>query len=350
MSSKKIYILCPEDKHPVGGVKQLYRLAFTLNKNGIETYIVHGTKGFKINWFNLNVPIKYFPFLFLKIKSLEKKQSLKNKVKFFLGTLLMDKSLPEKNAIIIYPEVYKKDVYNFLPNDYIIFNQNCYYTFIQFNMLSTDKNNQYSNKNLKGILTVSNDSYNYLKKTFPNTIVERISLGINKTFAYNKSKEKIIAFMPRKLKEDINQIYHILCNNPHFKNWEWQPINNCSEKEVAQILQKSAIFLSFNYNEGFGLPPVEAMACGCYVIGYAGNAGNEYFSDEFSTKIPDRNIIEFVDKLEEIVIKFNENPLSLIDLGKKASLYVQEKYNLEEEENSTLIAINNILKYNEIPL
>lgn len=349
MYSRKVYILCPEDKHPVGGVKQIYRLAFNLNKNGIKTYILHGTKGFKINWFSLNVSIKYFPFLFLKIKSLEKKQTVKNKFTFFLKKLFIDKSLPEKNAIIIYPEVYKKEVYNFLPNDYIIFNQNCYYTFIQFNMLSADKYNQYSNKNLKGILTVSNDSYDYLKRAFPNTTVERIKLGINKLFKYNPDKEKIISFMPRKLKEDINQIYHILCNNPHFKDWKWQPIDNCTEGEVANILQKSAIFLSFNYNEGFGLPPVEAMACGCYVIGYAGNAGNEYFLEEFSTKIPDRNVIEFINKLEEIVIKFNKNPLSLINSGKDASIYVNKTYNLEHEEQSTINAVNKIFK-NEIPI
>lgn len=349
MTKTKIYVFCPEIKVPTGGVKQLYKLAELLSNENYDVFLTHGKKNFKNNWFSTKVKFAYYPYLFYKIYKLTRKDRKKYIFKDFFKELFMDKLLPEPDSIIIYPEIWGDKIHTLTPNKYIVYNQNCYYTFNLFPFLKNNTEHSYSNANFLGFLTVSQDSKEYLNLAFPNQKTERICLGINPSFSFNSNKEKIIAFMPRKLKEDFNQIYHILVNNPHFKDWKWQPIDNCTEEEVAVILQKSAFFLSFNYNEGFGLPPVEAMACGCYVIGYAGNAGKEYFLKEFSTLIPDRNIIEFTKSILERVIMFNENPLSLINLGREASIYVHKTYNLEHEKQSTLKAVNNILT-NEISI
>ncbi|KAA5535827.1 glycosyltransferase [Paenimyroides baculatum] len=349
MPKTKIYIICPEIKVPTGGVKQLYKLAELLSGENYDVFLTHGKKNFKNNWFSAKVQFAYFPNLFYKIYKLTRKNKRKYIFKDFFKELFMDKSLPEKDSILIFPEVWGANIHTLTPNKYIVYNQNCYYTFNLFPFLNNVIEHSYDNTNFLGFLTVSQDSKEYLNLAFPNQKTEPICLGLNPSFSFSSNKEKIIAFMPRKLKEDFNQIHQILVNNPHFKDWKWQPIDNCTEDEVATILQKSAIFLSFNYNEGFGLPPVEAMACGCYVIGYAGNAGKEYFLSEFSTIVADRNIIEYTKVLLDKVITFNENPLSLINLGKEASVYVHKTYNLAHEKQSTLNAVNNILK-NEIPI
>lgn len=39
-----------------------------------------------------------------------------------------------------------------------------------------------------------------------------------------------------------------------------------SDTEIAAVMQKADIFIFSSQNEGFGLPPLEAMACGCAVI------------------------------------------------------------------------------------
>jgi len=39
-----------------------------------------------------------------------------------------------------------------------------------------------------------------------------------------------------------------------------------NDKEIAFYMNKSHIFISTSWWEGFGLPPLEAMACGCAVI------------------------------------------------------------------------------------
>jgi glycosyltransferase involved in cell wall biosynthesis len=42
-------------------------------------------------------------------------------------------------------------------------------------------------------------------------------------------------------------------------------------------LKESLLFLSFVNGEGLGLLAVEAMSCGCVVVGYDGMGGKEFF-------------------------------------------------------------------------
>ncbi len=55
--------------------------------------------------------------------------------------------------------------------------------------------------------------------------------------------------------------------------------NIYSREKVAEELKKSNIFLNIGYPEGFPFPPLEAMACGCIVVGYTGGGGNEFMID-----------------------------------------------------------------------
>ena len=85
--------------------------------------------------------------------------------------------------------------------------------------------------------------------------------------------------MPRKNPKDSAVVSALLRQQPWFQlsGWSLQAINGLPQEEVAKILQKSLVFLSFGYPEGFGLPLAEAAACGCYLIGYSGLGGSEIF-------------------------------------------------------------------------
>src|SRR5262249_9529928 len=63
---------------------------------------------------------------------------------------------------------------------------------------------------------------------------------------------------------------------PHLAAVSWQLLEDKSEDEVADIMGRSALFLSLAYMESFALAPVEAMASGCIVVGYTGTGGLEY--------------------------------------------------------------------------
>ena len=96
-------------------------------------------------------------------------------------------------------------------------------------------------------------------------------------FSPGDVKQRVIAYMPRKNAKDSSVVAAILRSKPWFQDsgWSLKAISGLPQYEVAQILQRSLVFLAFGHPEGFGLPIAEAASCGCYVIGYSGLGGRE---------------------------------------------------------------------------
>lgn len=89
-----------------------------------------------------------------------------------------------------------------------------------------------------------------------------------------------VAFMPRKnsaLARQIQQIsLEILRKSGEPDYPDWVELQNMDQEEVAGNLAACDIFMMSSMAEGFGLPPVEAMASGCVPVGFAGLGGWEY--------------------------------------------------------------------------
>lgn len=342
----KIYFICPSNKFASGGVKQIYRQVETLNKNGFEAYLLLKKRRKKEKWFNINVPVKYSPFLFKQLKYLYKGKKINFFRNLFLKFLKGQSKKIEKDAILVFPEIYGPNIHKIEPEiSKVIFNQNCYYTFGYFSIYEDYKINPYNHPKTLATIVASEDAEKYMNYTFPDSKILKMRLGIDhKIFNYFENKEKQICFMPRKLGDDVTQVINILKQRNSLKNWNLVPIDNKSELEVAEVMKKSTIFLSFNHKEGFGLPPTEAMSCGCYVIGYTGQGGKEYFKPEFSQPVEDGNIIEFVQKIEDAIKTYENNPQEILNKGKMASEFVSINYSMENEINDTVKIWKNIIQ------
>jgi Glycosyl transferases group 1 len=95
------------------------------------------------------------------------------------------------------------------------------------------------------------------------------------------AKRRQVAFMPRKLRQDAAFIEAAFKRrHPRFADVPWVPIDKATQAVAAHIMGESAVFLSLSHKESFGLPPLEAMACGCLVAGYHGGGGREYMMPE----------------------------------------------------------------------
>lgn len=87
--------------------------------------------------------------------------------------------------------------------------------------------------------------------------------------------------------------------------WRLYPIDGLTREGAAEVIRRSALFLSFSEREGFGLPPLEAMAAGCVVIGFDGGGGREYLRPETSFPIENGAIADFVRTVEHVIQEWN---------------------------------------------
>lgn len=89
----------------------------------------------------------------------------------------------------------------------------------------------------------------------------------------------VVAYMPRKNKalvERVMEIVRVRNPRPAWGEVEWRAIAGLPPQGVAKALAGAHVFLSSGFPEGFSLPPLEAMACGCLPVGFSGQGGFDY--------------------------------------------------------------------------
>ena len=321
MTKPSVYVLCPETDRPSGGVKMLYRHADVLARNGFKAAVLHQQRGFRCTWFANTTPVTYLPDVRLTV-----------------------------NDFLVIPEVFGPRTFSLSDIPAIghacrkvIFNQNCYYTFLGHtfdSIMSPAFALPYARPDeYIATIVVSEDSAAYMRFAFPGSRVFRIVNSINtRLFTFSDQKKPQICFMPRKHPEDAIQVLGLLRLRGKLDDFSVVPIDNASEADVARIMRESLIFLSFGYPEGFSLPPAEAMASGCIVIGYHGEAGREYFLDDLCCPIRVNDTVGFVTAIESVIGNWKRDPAPVREMARRASRHIHENYSAEREE-MTILAV-----------
>lgn len=74
------------------------------------------------------------------------------------------------------------------------------------------------------------------------------------------------------------------------------------DEDIADVYQNSDIFISTSWQEGFGLPPLEAMACGCAVITSKSGGVNEFAKEnENCLMFEPKNELELSEQLIKLL-------------------------------------------------
>ncbi|RST76312.1 glycosyltransferase [Siminovitchia acidinfaciens] len=68
---------------------------------------------------------------------------------------------------------------------------------------------------------------------------------------------------------------------------QFKIVDGVSQKELSDLFNQHKYYLTLNPCEGFGLPPLEAMACGCAVVGFDSMGGRDYLYHEKNAYIVD---------------------------------------------------------------
>jgi len=306
-----IHVLCPnEENKPFGGVRKLYRHVDILRRHGFNAWILHQTPGFRCTWFQNETPVVAM-------------------------SELGSHPLPD---ILVIPETCGKDLQQ-LPGrlSKVIFNQNCYYTFHGYTLDQADLTSPYLAPDVIATLVVSDDSRNYLQHVFPNQRIHRIHNAVDGSlFRFQERKKPRIAFMPRKREDELLQVINLLKFRGALADYELAPISDRTEAEVAAILRESLLFLSCGHPEGFSLPPAEAMACGCIVVGYHGMGGREYFREDFCYPVAVGDIRGFVERVETVLELHKTNAGILAGMARRASDFIRREYSPKREEEDIL--------------
>lgn len=338
---------------PTGGIKQIFRHVEALCESGFDAYVLALERDMP-SWFTSSASVARV--ITRRRSWLPTRASRrKNKVDWISATSapLVEIAGPAKTEIrrkldagdiLVLPEYLGNSMRPCgFDSQLVVFNQNAHYTFKGFTH-SDDLSGFVYRGQLLAALAVSTHTFEYLKFAFPDLRVLLTPNGVDcsRFFPATGKKKRQIAFMPRKLPSSIVQVLQILRGRGSLKGWDLCPIDGLGEEEVARLLRESAIFLSTSNDEGFGLPPLEAGASGCIVVGYTGYAAREFMLPEYCYPIAQGDVLGFSQTLEKVVAEFELNPERFHQQAADYVEFIQNSYSKQVENKHVVAAWNSI--------
>ncbi|HEX2700638.1 MAG TPA: glycosyltransferase family 4 protein [Acidimicrobiales bacterium] len=301
-----IFYVCPDVLGPTGGASVIYQHVEALNANGARAVVMHAGRGHRYPFGPPGVPV----------------------------VCAADARITPEDLLVV-PEMYSPS-FGTIPSSLrvLVFNQNVHLPFHGHGSETQQAFLPYRRPNVLGVLCVSQDNEDYLRYAMEGLAVERVRNRVDETLfhpAGDWATTPCLAYMPRRRAEDRRELFALLEARSSLDGWEVKAIDGCTPSETADILRTSAVFLSFSEREGFGLPPAEAMACGCYVVGFTGLAGREYFRPDFCTPVPEGDVLAFARATEEVLGRVRQDRPSVHAAGRRASEFILAEYSAEHQ-------------------
>lgn len=297
--------LCPDTNIPTAGIRVIYRHVDLLNSIGMPATVVHQRPGFTCTWFRNST-----------------------------RTTAAAQVVLGPADIVVVPEFYGPYLSE-LPSGprIVVFNQNTYKTFPDAQRSVPEWRRSIVHGQITAMLVVSLDNEQYARYAFPSVPVHRVRNSVDTELFFPASgmPGQRMAIMPRRRAKDCSQVLDLLAMRGLLDDWEVVRIDKRSEAETADLLRSCPLFLSFSEQEGFGMPPAEAMSCGCYVVGFSGLAGREFFYDGLCSSVEEGNVLAFAQATEEAMRHFTADSLSLRKVALQASIRVGEEYSVNKQ-------------------
>jgi len=302
-ASPTIYYLCPDYPFPTGGIRAIYRHVDILNRAGRSAAVLHHSDGYACDWFEHSTRVIGAPSAQLG-----------------------------PDDLLVIPEVYGPFL-DRLPQvpRLVGFNQNAYLTFHEVPEQATLPYDIFS-----AVMTVSGDSADFLRFAFPGLEVSVVGNSVDPNLFHPTpgAPEKRLALMPRKRPEEALMIRRLL--GDRLAGWEVVEIENASERETAAAYRSAPIFLALGKQEGFGLPPAEAMASGCWVVGFPAFGGRDIFDPAWSTPIEDGDVLSAAREIAALLRLYEQNPEVIREGGLRAAEHIHERFSPERQSEQLL--------------
>lgn len=231
---------------PVGGIKVMYQHCLMLQELGYKAYpLIMGD--YVGNFFGYDIELKY-------IKD--------------VGFNLTEED------VIVATEFYPYDGVDFIGAKKVLFMQN--WINIDKRLKKEDVNKSYIDIGYDYVMTCGQFCSEMVNKKM-GINATTITNGIDQQKFINKPEERIpgrVLAMSRKNLADLEQITRLVQSNK--TGFDLKVVDGLTQDELIKEYQKADIFLVTGYPEGLPLPPLEAMNCGCVIIGFTGGGASEY--------------------------------------------------------------------------
>lgn len=309
--NRRLLFLWPHITEPSGGAWVAYRHVGLLNQNGIEAAIVHEQPGFRYPWME--------PGPTMPVVSVEELHVA-------------------PGDVFVVPEVAVDSILR-LPAGYpvVVFTQNAYLTPWERPANRNRRDSPYHQPNVAAVVTTNQDHLRYLARAFPHLDVRRVFLTVNELMTYDvRRKEPLVAYMPRKNPDHAEEVVGRLKAAGAFDHVEVVAVHGRTLEETADLLARASVFLSFGYPEGWALPPAEAMAAGCVIVGYHGIGAREYWAPGCTHPVEFGHIENYVHTATQVLQQLHDDPAAIHAQGAEAAEFIRTTYPASQEEASVI--------------
>jgi glycosyltransferase involved in cell wall biosynthesis len=310
-----VYFCQPDFNVPSGGIRVAYRHVDLLNEAGIRAAILHRRRRFRCTWFENQTRV-----------------------------LHSGQTRIGPDDLVVVGELTASLIRDLPANiRFVVFNQGPYLTWERVSAAFVQR--YAASANLAAIVTVSSNGKELMEYAAPGAKVVRVHNSIDPSvfFPGCRRERRTIAYMPRRGRDEARQVLGILHGRGALRGWRVVALEGLTERQVADELRESLLFLSFAYQEGFGLPAAEAMACGSYVVGFHGFGGLEFFRPEFSSPVSTGDVMEYARTVERLLRREAAEPGWCAARGAAAARFISAEYSPSRERRDVVTIYSSLL-------
>lgn len=155
-------------------------------------------------------------------------------------------------------------------------------------LLAMNPGQKWQHFGIQDVISVSDAITEYLDSSMPGLNIKNFKQGINRNLfkvpAKSSDKLPMVAFTGSRGQENKMKTHSIIKNfyafYPHLKWIRFVELANMDREQFAERLASCAFLLYTDDIAGFGTLPLEAMASGTHVVGWAPFGGKEYINTE----------------------------------------------------------------------
>lgn len=242
----RIFHVVADYPHPSGGVRRMYRHVHLLNRLGFDAVLVHIQRPFRTTWHGYDVPVAW----------------------------LSDRPPLRGEDVVVCPESAMEllRLLKGVPGRRVV----CALAWAP-RYLQLSPGESWRDYGVRDVITPSPVVAEFIRWSMgieATVIPEFVDPGL---FRYApEGKTDSVAYMPRKDPAgDILRAAYSGKGAP-FDRYDWIACRDLGQADYAGVLRAARIYLPPSAMEGANVSVLEAMACGCIVVGYHGGGGRAF--------------------------------------------------------------------------